>query len=365
MLNLYKTNNNYEQISMSPVRNKKWYEIFVNKQKEYNGTFFVGIKTTGIFCHVMCPARRPKFENCIFFKTTQAALDAFYRPCKRCMPLAAPDKISDITQQLLQAIEKNPGKKWCARDLKNFSTHESTIRRQFKKKFGITFIAYTRARRLGHALIQIKKGKTIVNSQISSGYESGSGFREAFEKIMGSVPTQAREKKILNAQWLDTPLGTMLAVADEEALYLLEFLERKKLEAKIKQLQKKLKAVIIPGITEPLRSIKSEIIKYYTHDLDYFKTPVYMMGSDFQKKVWSELQKIPYGKTISYAQLAKAIGNPQAYRAVARANATNQMAIIIPCHRVINTGGKLGGYASGLARKQWLLDHEKKPKIKE
>jgi AraC family transcriptional regulator, regulatory protein of adaptative response / methylated-DNA-[protein]-cysteine methyltransferase len=165
---------------------------------------------------------------------------------------------------------------------------------------------------------------------------------------------------ILKSSWLTTPLGPMLAIADEHALYLLEFAERRNLERELKQLPIKTDATIIPGRTQPIDSIEQELALYFAGTLKEFKTPVHLLGSHFQQTVWRTLITIPYGNTISYAQEATAMGKPSASRAVANANGANQLAIIIPCHRIINSNGNLGGYGGGIARKQWLLNHEKK-----
>jgi len=179
-------------------------------------------------------------------------------------------------------------------------------------------------------------------------------------EIMSVAPVHGKQANILNAAWLDTPLGPMLAVADDAALHLLEFAERKNLEQEIKRLRYTTKAGIIPGKNTPITMIENELKDYFDGKITVFETPLFLLGSDFQKLVWEELQKIPMGQTRSYAQLATAIGRSSAYRAVARANSTNHLAIIIPCHRIINSNNELGGYASGVARKEWLINHEKR-----
>ncbi len=158
---------------------------------------------------------------------------------------------------------------------------------------------------------------------------------------------------------LDTPLGSMIAIADDHTLYLLEFTDCRGLDREIKNLQKKAQSEITSGRTASLELIKEELKQYFAGQLKQFKTPLFLLGTEFQKNVWQELQKIPYGETRSYAEIAKKIEKPTAYRAVAQANGSNQLAIIVPCHRVINTGGKLGGYAGGLSRKEHLLNIEK------
>lgn len=346
---------------LSEQLQEKYYRALLAKDKGYDGTFYVGVKTTGVFCRPTCPARKPKFENCEFFKAAQEALLASFRPCERCRPLSYPDHVSDLIQKLVAAVESNPEQRWKDHHVVAIGFDPSTVRRQFQKRFGMTFVAYARARRMGIAMKEIRKGDPIIQAQLAAGYESGSGFRDAFSKIMGAAPAHRGEHHLLlKATWLDSPLGPMFAITDEEKLFLLEFVERRGLEKEIERLRKRMKIAIVPGVTEPLRSIERELKKYFEGKLKKFETPLFLLGSDFQKRVWKELIKIPYGTTRSYAAQAAAMGVPAATRAVANANGANQLAIIIPCHRIINSNGALGGYGGGLARKEWLLQHEKK-----
>lgn len=166
--------------------------------------------------------------------------------------------------------------------------------------------------------------------------------------------------QVLKTARLDTKLGPMMAIADENALYLLEFVDRRGLEREIESSRKKLKAAIIPGETRIIKSIESELTHYFDGKNAVFKTPLHLTGTPFQKRVWEELIKIPCGETRSYLDISKSLNKPTAFRAVAQANGANQLAIIIPCHRVINANGELGGYGGGVSRKQWLLEHERK-----
>jgi len=221
----------------------------------------------------------------------------------------------------------------------------STARRQFKKRFGMTFVEYARARRMGIAMKQIRQGEVVIEAQINAGYESSSGFRDAFSKIMGGTPVQVNKHyNILSATWLDTNLGPMLAIADEKELYLLEFVDRRGLEREIERLRIKTKSAIIPGKTDPITSIEKELQSYFSGDLKTFKTPIHRIGSLFQNSVWDALMCVPYGETKSYLDQANLMGNYLACRAVANANGANQIAIVIPCHRIINSNGALGGY---------------------
>jgi len=346
---------------MIKSENKKvYYQALIAKDTEYEGIFFVGVKTTGVFCRPTCPARKPKFEHCEFFETAEQALLASYRPCKRCHPLSHPNHVSGLIQKLVEAIENNPEKRWKNQDFQELSVDAATARRQFKKRFGMTFVAYARARRMGLAMKQIRAGDSVIGAQIEVGYESSSGFRDAFSRIMGAAPTSSGHHHILKASWLDTPLGPMIAISDADAIYLLEFVDRRGLEREVERLRQRTKSVILPGATQPIRSIEKELSLYFEGKLREFNTALFFLGSPFQKQVWEELKRIPYGETCSYSDIAKAIGNPSAFRAVARANGANQIALVIPCHRVINTNGDLGGYGGGLTRKEWLINHEKR-----
>lgn len=341
---------------------KLYYNALLKKDPDYEGIFFVGVKTTGVFCRPTCPARKPNFKNCEFFEKAQDALIASYRPCKRCTPLSYPGAASSIIKKLVNAVEENPEKRWTDKDFKEIATDSITARRHFKQRFNITFVQYARARRMGIAYKQIRHGSSVINSGLDVGYESGSGFRDAFSKIIGSAPSKAQghSQLILKTSWIDTLLGPMIAIGDDESLYLLEFADRRGIMKEIEQLRLKKKTAIIPGDTNSINMIKNELGLYFSGKLREFKTPLHLMGSEFQKKSWQALIEIPYGQTRSYLEQAQAIGNNKAFRAVANANGANQLAIIIPCHRIINHNGNLGGYGGGKMRKEWLIKHEKK-----
>lgn len=184
----------------------------------------------------------------------------------------------------------------------------------------------------------------------------------AYEQALLAFHCPHKEQPImisLFASSIETPLGPMLAISDEKGLYLLEFFERRHLERGLEKLQIKTKSAIIPGCTSPLQSIEQELKEYFEGQLREFKTPLHILGTPFQQQVWQTLMNIPYGETKSYGEQATDLGKPSAARAVANANSANQHAIVIPCHRIIQSNGALGGYAGGIYRKQWLLHHEK------
>lgn len=159
---------------------------------------------------------------------------------------------------------------------------------------------------------------------------------------------------------ITTPLGLMLAISDDKSLYLLEFVDCCNLDNKMDRFKEKVASEIRMGYTQPIKSIENELKQYFDGKLKTFKTPLAIPGTTFQKQVWENLKKIPFGETRSYSDLAYAIGNPTACRAIGTANGCNQFAIVIPCHRVINKNNHLGGYAGGIEKKKWLLNHERK-----
>lgn len=168
-----------------------------------------------------------------------------------------------------------------------------------------------------------------------------------------------KQSNILKESRLDTPLGPMTAIADDYKLYLLEFADRPGLENKIERLKQKTDSAIEPGDTKPIDSIASELKNYFAGKLKTFKTPLCFLGSAFEQRVWHELQQVPQGETRSYSDIAHTVGKQNGHRAVAQANSANPLCIIVPCHRIIYTDGKLGGYAGGTKRKEWLINHER------
>jgi AraC family transcriptional regulator of adaptative response/methylated-DNA-[protein]-cysteine methyltransferase len=223
----------------------------------------------------------------------------------------------------------------------------------------MTFVQYARARRLGAAFKAIRAGARVIMAQLEAGYESGSGFRDAFSNIMGAPPA-SRAARALFAAWLDTPLGPMTAIGDDEALYLLEYADRRGLERQIERLRVRAGAGIVPGRTGPIAQLEAELAAYFDGSSMRFDTPLARLATPFQRAVWDVLLAIPPGQTRSYADVARAIGRPVAVRAAAQANGANPFAIVVPCHRVVSADGTLGGYGGGLSRKRWLLDHERR-----
>lgn len=213
---------------------------------------------------------------------------------------------------------------------------------------------------MGLALREVRRGGRVDEAKNGSGFESASGFREAFTRIFGEPPTSAKTRAGLFAERIETPLGAMLAVADDKGLRLLEFADRRATERELSILRKGLRTNIVPGEHPHLDAIRSQLADYFSGKNLEFDLPLAPIGSEFQLRAWKILRSIPLGETRSYSWMAERLGDRNARRAVGRANGTNMICIVIPCHRVIRADGTLCGYGGGLWRKKWLLDHEQK-----
>ena len=339
---------------------QEMYKALLDRNSEYEGIFFVGVNTTGVFCRPTCPARKPKIKNIEFYPSTKSALDAGYRPCKRCRPMQSEGKIPKWVEEMLDEVEKDPSKRWKDYNLREFGINPNRLRRWFKKNHGMTFQAYLRLRRLGMAIGRIKHGDNITQTAFEHGYESLSGFREALKVLIGESAANGKNSKLVYLNRIQTPLGPMLVGTTDNALCLIDFIDRRMLETQLKRLRKSFKCTFIPGSNHITEQAQSEITKYFSGELKEFTVRTEVPGTEFQKSVWKQLQNIPYGKTRSYEEQAIAINNRKAVRAVARANGENFLSIIIPCHRVIGKDGSLTGYGGGLWRKRYLLNLEKR-----
>lgn len=336
------------------------YRALSRRDAAYEGVFFTGVKTTGIFCRPTCRAKRPKAENVEFFPSITEALHGGYRPCRLCRPMDTTKPIPALVERLRRAAEAAADGRVTDKDLVAMGIEPSTARRQFRAYHGMTFHAYQRARRMGLALRDVQSGKPVVDVQLARGYESTSGFREAFARVFGAPPRGAREGACLLAQRMETPLGTMLALADDQGLRLLEFTDRRGLERELVVLRQRLKCAILPGTNAVLTETQRQLTRYFSGESLEFDLPLAPVGSDFQRRVWAELQRIPAGRTRSYTEMATRVGVANGRRAIARANGSNMLALVIPCHRVIRADGNLCGYAGGIWRKQRLIEHERK-----
>ena len=340
-----------------------------DRDPAYDGVFWLAVRTTGIFCRPTCPARKPLPGNVEYLGTVREALFAGYRPCKRCRPLEAAGTPPEWVARLLAAAELAEGGRLRDAQIRALGIEPARARRHFQREYGLTFQAYCRSRRLGEAFDGLRRGAGLDDSGYEAGFESASGFRAAFARLFGAPPgSVAKGSKgstgsigatQVRIDWIESPLGPLVAGSDGTGICLLEFTDRRALEAQLAILQRRLGAVLVPGRDALLERLREELADYFAGARREFTVPLVEPGTPFERRVWEALLAIPYGETRSYAALARAIGSPGAARAVGAANGRNLIAIVVPCHRVVNADGELGGYGGGLWRKRWLLDLER------
>jgi AraC family transcriptional regulator of adaptative response/methylated-DNA-[protein]-cysteine methyltransferase len=333
-------------------------QAFLTGDASYDGIFFTAVRTTGIFCRPTCVAKKPKPDNVVFFANPREAILAGYRACKRCRPLHPPGATPAWVERLLNEVEREPGRRWRDQDLRALGLSPGRVRSWFQARLGMTFHGFSRARRLGVALGRIQEGDGVAGAAFSSGYESLSAFNEAFKQVLGTTPSEARTSTVLNVTRISTPLGSMVAAAGEGALWLLEFTDRRKLPTQLRTLQERQGCLLVPGSDPVLSATAEELDAYFAGELRSFSVPLRAPGTPFQEAVWRELREVAWGTTTTYAELAARLGRPGAARAVGRANGDNRIAILLPCHRVVGSDGRLTGYGGGLWRKRRLLELE-------
>lgn len=334
------------------------YQTLLDRDRSFEGVFYVGVKTTGIFCKPTCRARKPKEINTEYFKSSKDALAHGYRACKICQPMNSATDLPAWVSNVLDTLHTNPTVKIRDYHLRDMGVDPVKLRRWFIKHHEMTFHSYQRSVRINHAFSKLQQGDKITDTAYDSGFESLSGFNSAFKKITETTPSQIKPEQLVTLSRMNTPLGPMMAGATASGICLLEFTDRKMLETQFKRLKKYLDAIFIEGTHPFLDQLQQELISYFEGKTLTFSTPLHLTGTDFQKLVWTNLQQIEPGTTRSYQEQATACGNPKGVRAVAKANGDNKISILIPCHRVIGSDGKLTGYGGGLWRKKWLLDHE-------
>ena len=344
-------------ISLPPIAEMQ--RAYLERDAAFNGLFYLGVRTTGIFCRPTCPARKPSPRNVEYFATPRDAVAAGYRPCKRCRPMQASEEPA-WCRQLLDEIERIPSVRIRERDLTSRGVDPATVRRYFQRHYGMTFHAYARSRRLAGTLHQIREGMPLDTAVFTSGFNSHSGFRDAFVRTFGSTPRRIRNGDCIHLAWLPSPLGPLVAGATAEGVCLLEFSDRPMLETQLATLRKLFDSPAVPGMNDHLRQLSSELDEYFAGSRCAFSVRLAYPGTSFQQRVWDELLRIPYGQTRSYEELAHAVGVVGGQRPVGRANGQNRIAVVIPCHRVVRKNGQLGGYGGGLRRKQFLLELERK-----
>lgn len=328
---------------------------FAARDRAFDGRFVVAVTTTRIYCRPSCPARRPRPENTLYYIANADAEGAGFRPCKRCQPdMAARD--AQAVAQAVAILRTGEGVK--LDDLASRVGYSAThFQRLFTRATGLSPSAYARALREERAREALSAGGEVTGAIYEAGFESPSRFYESMEGKLGMTPSAwARGGAGVTISWavVATTLGPMLVAATEKGVCRLSFnegpdeLAQRFPQAKLAEggadfaalLQRVTDAVENPGLGTDI--------------------PLDVQGTAFQQRVWDELRRIPAGETRSYAQIAAAAGNPKAVRAAGSANGANNVAVLIPCHRVVRSDGSLGGYAYGLDIKRELLEREQR-----
>jgi AraC family transcriptional regulator of adaptative response/methylated-DNA-[protein]-cysteine methyltransferase len=326
------------------------------RDRAFDGRFITGVLTTGIYCRPSCPARHPHRANVRFFASPAEARAAGLRACLRC----SPDDVSREERAVLSAIaaikaaEQPLALAALAQETGYSMAH---FQRVFSRHTGLSPAAYARALRAERAAEALSAGGRVTDAIYDAGYNAPSRFYAEQEGRMGMAPSAwANGGKGVTIHWasVETSLGTMLVAATAKGVCRLSFHEgREALEARFPR------AELIEGGAE-FANLLATVIVAVEAPGDFGHIPLDVKGTAFQEAVWRELQRIPKGETRTYAQLAAAVGKPKAVRAAGSANGANNVAVLIPCHRVIRTGGALGGYAYGLEIKRRLLEREAK-----
>ncbi len=348
----------FEALKPAPSRTEM-LRAFEAKDASYDGVFYVAVKTTGIFCRPSCPSR-PKAANVEFLPTVKDCLFAGYRPCKRCHPEEANGTPPAWVASLMERVRNAPDAPIKAAALRAMGISPERARRWFQEHQGMSFVAWCRGHRLAGAFARLRHGASLDDATFESGFESHSGFRDAFARVFGAPPGRSRVNgERVVATLIESPLGPMVAAAQDAGVCLLEYSDRRMLEKNLEAMRRRFGCAVVPGEHEHLDSLRRELAEYFEGRRQVFDVPLVTRGSPFQEKVWQALQAIPHGQTISYDELARRVGQPTAQRAVARANGQNCIGILIPCHRVVGKDGTLTGYGGGLWRKRLLLELER------
>ena len=354
---------------MGRLGEARWRAVEARDRGE-DGKFVYAVRSTGIYCRPSCPSRRPRREQVVFFPWPQAAEQQGFRPCRRCRPrvvrlddpriLTVARICREIEARLLGDSGPEGERNLTLAALSvsaRMSAHQ--LGRAFRSVMGITPRQYADAKRMRRLKSRLKKGDNVTTALYDAGFGSSSRVYERSPAHLGMTPgTYRRGGAGMNIHYtiVGSPLGRLLVARTERglsALYLGEFDAR--LEA---ALQKEYPHAEIRRGRNDLEEWVGKILAHLRGQEPHLDLPTDVQATAFQRRVWEELRRIPYGTTRTYAEVARAIGRPTAIRAVARACATNPVSVVVPCHRVVREDGDLAGYRWGIDRKRVLLEQE-------
>lgn len=330
------------------------WAAFMRRDRAWDGRVIGAVKTTGIYCKPSCPARRPKREHVEFFAAADEARAAGYRACLRCKPDEVGRDREAVAEavKLIERAEEVPTLSDLA-DAVGYAPHH--FQRIFKRDLGVSPAEYARGLRNQRTEAALKANGRVTDAVYEAGYSAPSSFYSDAKERLGMTPSAWRNGgrgETIRWTHFDSPLGQMLIAATSKGICRLTFDDS---EASLRRLFPNATIVEDGG---GLKELVDGALAAIDSPLAARELPIDVAGTAFQEAVWRELRKIPAGETRSYAQIAAAIGQPRAVRAVGTANGDNHVAVLIPCHRVIRSDGSLGGYAGGLDRKRRLLAAE-------
>ena len=331
------------------------WAAFMRRDRSWDGRVLGAVSTTGIYCKPSCPAKRPKREHVTFFATAEEARAAGYRACLRCKPDEVGRDRGAVAAavKIIQQAEEAPSLAELAAVV-GYAPHH--FQRIFKRDLGISPAEYSRGLRNERAQMALKQNGRVTDAIYDAGYSAPSGFYSDAKERLGMTPSAWRDGgrgETIRWTTFDSPLGSMLIAATSKGICRLTFDDS---ESSLKQLFPNARILKDDG---GLKELVEGALTAIERPAAAPDLPIDVAGTAFQEAVWRELRKIPIGETRSYAEIAAAIGQPKAVRAVGTANGDNHVAVLIPCHRVIRSDGTLGGYGGGLDRKVKLLEAEK------
>jgi len=339
------------------------WQAVQTRDRYFDGQFYYGVRTTGVFCRPSCASRQPNRENVCFFALPEAARQAGFRACRRCRPetVQLSDPQAELVQsicRLLDAASEAPPDLAALSDQVALSRFH--LQRLFKKLMGITPRQYAEARRSALLKERLKAGDSVSAATYEAGYGSSSRVYEKAAEQLGMTPAVYRQGgpgMQIKYTITECPLGWLLVAATDKGICSVTLGDDAQTLAR--NLAAEFPRAELLDQTTDLQQHVAALLAHIQGELPHPDLPLDVQGTAFQKRVWEELRRIPYGQTISYGELAERLQQPSATRAVARACATNPVALVTPCHRVIRQNGELGGYRWGLERKQALLAREK------
>ena len=325
-----------------------------------DGTFVLAVRSTHIYCRPSCPARRPLRRNVVFFSTQEEAEKNGYRACLRCKPNQISSAVSLVTMAAKQISESGENTVRLGRIAKTLGTTSATLRRSFRQVTGLAPRELAEAMRLSRFKKLLRQGSSITSALYESGYGSSSRVYERSNTQLGMTPATYREGgkgMKITYSIANSSIGKVLVAGTERGVSAVYLGDGN--NGLVAALRKEYPRAEISAAADAHQKWVKEIVQRIGGEKPHMELPLDLQATAFQRRVWQELQRIPRGSTRTYSQVAKAVGNPKAVRAVARACATNPVSIVVPCHRVIREDGSLAGYRWGLNRKEQLLSQEK------